>query len=644
MPFKVLAPHPGARAVVAVVLLVIGLTAVGAAAADAPTFESAAYLKDLKHRMAACLSCHGEHGEGGKSGDTFVPRLAGQSTDYLLKQLRDFQKGKRHNDVMQRMVKNLPTPFLREMARYFSIQNAPYPPAGERLGGRTLDARQAQRARIIVTRGKPDSDLPACASCHGAGLAGTGQDHGLMAPALAGQYADYLAAQLQAWRSGSRTNDPVGVMAGVASRLTQKDVAALTGFLAGREPGTVKRAAVSYDEFQGRGPESGDKPDAEQQARIRRGEYLAKAGDCEACHTAEGGPPFAGGLPLETPHGVIYTPNITPDKATGIGNWSDEDFYKAVHDGIAPGHRYLYPAFPFPSFTRVSKADVLAIKAYLFSLKPVHRPRRENHMDWPYSIRAGLFAWRQLFFDAQTFKPRPDKSAIWNRGAYLVEGLGHCEACHTPRNALGAKKSSESFSGSLIHDWFAPNISGASYGIGRWSVNDLVQFLGTGEVPGKTVALGPMKEVIHDSLQHLSDADLKAMAVYLKSTAPRTPAESEKGKRTSPAQTVVWSAGQPIYQKQCASCHKADGRGEPPDFPPLHGNPVVSASNPTDVIRMILLGGFKVATKRTPRPHSMPPFAHRLSDKEIAEVASYIRSQWGGQYDKVDPARVERLR
>ena len=273
---------------------------------------------------------------------------------------------------------------------------------------------------------------------------------------------------------------------------------------------------------------------------VRRGEYLARLGDCVACHTAPGGKPYAGGLMINTPFGGIASPNITPDEATGIGGWTDEQFYRAMHEGRGVRGGYLYPAFPFTSFTKVSREDVLAIKAYLFSLEPVTAQRQPNTLQFPFNIRQSLLGWRELFFRPGTFKPDPARTTEVNRGAYLVEGLGHCGECHTPRNVLGATERNQALSGAIVDGWLAPNItSDMRQGIGGWSDTELAAFLKTGVAPAKGVVFGPMKDVVHDSLQYASDDDIRAIIAYLRTTAaqeqPAAPAaELEQGARRRP--------------------------------------------------------------------------------------------------------------
>ncbi len=377
---------------------------------------------------------------------------------------------------------------------------------------------------------------------------------------------------------------------------------------------------------------------ADDQDLVKKGEYLVTAGDCVACHTEPGGQKFAGNYVLPTPVGGIPTPNLTPDKETGIGNWSDEQFYKAFHDGIGDHGEYLYPAFPFPWFTKVTKDDAKAIKAYLFSLKPVHNPRKPLQVGFPFDIRTGLLAWRTLFFKEGTFQPNPKASDQVNRGAYLVEGLGHCGACHNRQKFTGASFWSGTLEGGEISGWYAPDItSDGRDGVGRWKDDDIVKFLKTGERPNaKTVALGPMHEVIYDSTSHMSDADLHAIAAYLKSTKPvQAISNSESSKGTKEAR-VDGSA----YLSHCASCHQQNGEGVKGAIPGLAGNGAVTAKGPENVIRVVL-GGLEATNGLSP----MPAYGARMSDQEIADAVNYVRSSWGNHAPAdTGPGEVAALR
>lgn len=375
-------------------------------------------------------------------------------------------------------------------------------------------------------------------------------------------------------------------------------------------------------------------------SEVEQGRYLATAGDCAACHTAPDGAPFAGGLQIETPFGVIYSPNITPDRDTGIGAWTEDQFYRAMHEGIAADGERLYPAFPYPYYTKVTREDVDAIYAYLRTLEPVRNQRKENELTWPLNYRVVMRGWNELFFEPGEFRPEPSKSAAWNRGAYLVEGLGHCGACHTPWNLLGAAQTDDRLHGGNIQEWFAPSLSGdLRRGLGAWSEAEIVTYLKTGR-NARTVAYGPMAEVIEDSTAKLTDDDLEAIATYLKDAPP---AEAPKAAGEAPERQVM-SAGEAIYVDQCAACHHLAGEGVPGIFPALKGGAVTQSADPTTVIRLILQGGRAATTDARPTPFSMPPFGWKLSDAEVAAVATYVRHAWGNAAPAVSAGDVGRLR
>ncbi len=384
-------------------------------------------------------------------------------------------------------------------------------------------------------------------------------------------------------------------------------------------------------------------PDAQQ---IAHGKYLIHAGDCVACHTRRGGQPFAGGRPIPTPFGTIYSPNITPDNKTGIGRWSADDFYRALHEGKGHDGSFLYPVFPYPSYTKVTRADVNAMYAYLRSLKPVVNKRPPNKMRFPFNHRTLLIGWRSLFFDVGTYQPDPSRSKQWNRGAYLVEGLGHCSACHSSHNMLGATERGRRFSGEMIpgQGWYAPDLTSAQEtGLGSWSVGEIVDLLKTGK-SAHGATFGPMAEVVFNSLQYLRDSDLKAMAVYLKTLPQRSGQEQESSGMTEEEQEALFKQGSTLYANNCAQCHGDDGQGRGGVYPPLAGNAAVTTPVPANPVRMVAQGGFETPTAANPRPYSMPPFADRLSDKQIAAVVTFLRGSWGNNGNAVSPSEVGRYR
>lgn len=378
---------------------------------------------------------------------------------------------------------------------------------------------------------------------------------------------------------------------------------------------------------------------------ILRGEYLARAGDCIACHTETNGPRFAGGRAMATPFGNLYVPNITPDDETGIGRWNAEEFYRMMHTGISRDGTMLYPAMPYASYTKVTREDSDAIFAYLMSVPPVARTNRPHELRFPFNKRELLVGWRALYFREGEFKPDPAQSPQWNRGAYLVEGLGHCAMCHTAVNALGGSSESKAFEGGMIpnQNWYAPSLtSNREAGLGNWEIKDIVDLLQAG-VSHRGTVYGPMAEVVFNSLQYLSNEDVEAMAVYLKSLPQRdaTPPPDSQARLVDPG---VMELGRKVYVAQCAMCHGDEGKGHPPAYPPLAGNQSITTSSPVNPIRMVLNGGYPPGTARNPRPHGMPPFSHILDDASAAAVVTYIRVAWDNRGTPVSQEQVNALR
>jgi mono/diheme cytochrome c family protein len=375
-------------------------------------------------------------------------------------------------------------------------------------------------------------------------------------------------------------------------------------------------------------------------ANIARGAYLARAGDCVACHTARGGAAYAGGRVIDTPFGRLVGPNLTPDAATGIGAWTADDFWNALHNGIGRDGRLLYPAFPYTHYTKVTRDDADALFAWLRSLAPVRQPNRAHALRFPYDSQLALAGWRLLYFRPGVHADDKAKPLAWNRGAYLVEGLGHCSACHSPRNALGG--SGGGLSGGMIpvSGWYAPSLtSSLEAGLGEWELPHIVQLLRTGASPQGAV-FGPMAEVVGQSLQHLTAPDVRAMAVYLKSL----PATAQPPAPAAPPSEAVMKLGGQLYDNHCADCHGADGRGSAPAYPPLAGNRALTMEEPVNAIRIVLNGGFPPATAGNPRPYGMPPYSPVLSDAEVAAVVSYVRASWGNAAPAVMPAQVNKYR
>lgn len=383
----------------------------------------------------------------------------------------------------------------------------------------------------------------------------------------------------------------------------------------------------------------------EQQQKL--GAYLTRAGNCMGCHTAQNGKPFAGGRRLPTSFGSFVTPNITPDKKTGIGNWSEEDFWQALHYGKSPDGRLYYPAFPYTEYTQVTRQDASAIFAYLQSLPAVSQINPSHNIYFPYNFRPLLYIWRAFYFDEGVYSPDQSNSEEWNRGAYLVKGLGHCNACHTNRNFLGGSQNDQLVGGQIMGmNWYAPSLtSRLEAGSGNWTIEEIVELLSTG-ISNRATASGPMATIIRQSLQYLSTQDLRAMAVYLKSIA-------ENNVNDTP--DTVFSVmsgkirkhlvhGKQIYEQHCQECHGASGEGAPGIYPPLAGNRSVVMASPLNTIRIVLDGGYPATTAGNPRPYGMPPFQQILRDKEIALVVSYIRNSWGNTSSLVSSIDVEQSR
>jgi mono/diheme cytochrome c family protein len=378
---------------------------------------------------------------------------------------------------------------------------------------------------------------------------------------------------------------------------------------------------------------------------INRGEYLARAGDCVACHTAPNGRQFAGDRPMPTPFGSLFVPNITPDEETGIGQWTSDDFFRMMRTGVSRDGTLLYPAMPFASYTKVTRADSDAIYAYLMSVPPVKQSNRPHELRFPFNNRDLLLGWRTLYFTEGEYISDPKQSSQWNRGAYLVQGLGHCAMCHTAINALGGSSESKAFEGGMIpnQNWYAPSLtSNRDAGLGNWEIKDIADLLQVGASHRGTV-YGPMAEVVYNSLQYLSDEDVEAMAVYLKAL-PQRDSESPPTSQARLVNPAVMELGRKVYAKQCAVCHGDEGKGQAPAYPPLAGNQSITMSSPVNSIRMVLNGGYAPGTRKNPRPHGMPPFSHILDDDEVSAVVTYIRVAWDNSGAPLTPAQANELR
>lgn len=386
-------------------------------------------------------------------------------------------------------------------------------------------------------------------------------------------------------------------------------------------------------------------------ALIAKGEYLARVGDCVACHTVPRGAAFAGGYKMATPLGDIYATNITPDPETGIGTYSLEDFDRAMRKGIAKDGHMLYPAMPYPSYAKISPEDMKALYAFFMSLTPVRQENKPSEIPFPLNIRWPLKLWNLVFSADEIYQPQADKSAEWNRGAYLVQGLGHCGSCHTERGLLFQEKALDEseakfLAGGLLDNWYASSLRGEpNTGLGRWSEDDVIEFLKTGHNQHAT-AFGTMIEVINNSSQFFTPEDLKSVAVYLKSLPAAQKEEPVYAYDPSTAENLRngTDAGAALYVAQCIHCHAADGRGHRPWLPPLAGNPAVMERDPSSLINITINGSQKIVIDGMPDAYRMPQYRVLLTDDEIAEVLSFIRKSWGNKAGPVTAAQVRKLR
>lgn len=379
-----------------------------------------------------------------------------------------------------------------------------------------------------------------------------------------------------------------------------------------------------------------------QAQQIERGAYLAQVGNCKGCHTPRGANDYIGGVAIETPFGAVMSSNLTPDELTGIGRWGNADFWRALHNGRSRDGRLLYPAFPYEHFTRMTRQDSDALWAYFKSLPAKSEPKAEHALRFPYNTQAALAVWRALYFrPASPWQNQPGKDAVWNRGAYLVEGLGHCAACHSERDGLGGLRADTYLAGGWMNPqgWWAPPL--------RWGhaadastpaevFGERVRLLQTGVTEHKAL-MGPMAEVVASSTQYIQEADLQAMVRYLQNEASQDLARPAFIK----ADSSVLNQGSALYKVQCASCHGDQGQGQTGAYPALAGNWGVNQPNAANVLKAIQNGGYAPSTQRNPRPYGMPPFRHTLSEEEIAAVATYIRQSWGNQASAVKGLGLE---
>jgi mono/diheme cytochrome c family protein len=372
---------------------------------------------------------------------------------------------------------------------------------------------------------------------------------------------------------------------------------------------------------------------------IAHGKAMVEASDCASCHTADPAKPFAGGKRIDTPFGAIYAPNLTPDRETGIGAWTEADFIRALRYGIAPDGSRYYPAFPYPNFTKFTREDILSIRAYLATLTPFSNKAPPPELRFPLNFRVVMRVWNYFFLKPGILEPDQQKGTDWNRGRYLVEGAGHCGACHTPKNIFGADKRGRAFAGGKVAGWFAPRLDGAARsGLKSWSADDIVEYLQSGR-NARSNADGLMAEVVVNSTSKMSDGDVRAIAVYLKSLPPGPPEP-----QVTPPPEAVMVSGKALYNHACVACHEFDGSSAPRIYPPLPGNALLQSDDPSSTLRIMLDGAHTVTTPRAPNPGEMPGYAKQWSDQQIADVTNYIRNSWGNAASLVTAEQVAKAR
>ena len=622
-------------------LITAALICLGQLACAAPVFEDT-----MAQRTKACTSCHGDQGRAGPDG--YYPRLAGKPAGYLYNQLLNIRDGRRHYQPMAGLLEPLSDAYMLDMAQYFAGRGVPYPkPAPSNAAKDVLE-----RGRTLATKGDASREIPPCQQCHGDALTGA-EPH---VPGLLGLPRDYLNAQLGGWRTGQRRAQSPDCMGHIAGRLSNDDVTAVTHWLAAQplpvntrpQPHMTPWPAGVKEMLCGSAAAALPAPSAAAPRTLTplaaQGAYLARVGNCQTCHTAPGGAPYTGGRPIDTPFGTAFSGNLTADKVTGLGNWSVDDFWQALHHGKSRDGRLLNPAFPYTEYSRVTRADADAMFAYFQTLAPVNAPNRPHDMRWPFGTQAALTAWRTLYFSPQVFTIEADESAEWNRGAYLVNGLGHCGTCHTPRNFMGASQSAEALSGGLIpvQNWYAPSLRlPAAAGIDGQNQAETLKLLKTG-VAKHGSANGPMALVVQGSTQHMTDADLQAMAVYLQSMAIARP--SQPLASTAVSLPASLKTGSILYDRHCADCHGTSGQGVSSAYPALAGNRAVLLADNSNLIQNVLHGGFAPVTAANPQPFGMPPFVLKLGDQDIAQVLTFVRNAWGNKAKAVTEQEVNRLR
>jgi cytochrome c553 len=598
--------------------------------------------------VKACTLCHGPQGRSTPYG--YFPRLAGKPETYLFNQLLNFQQGKRHYAQMSYLLENVNPEYLHKLAHFFATQTIAYPPPAKFSDSKI----QVELGRQLVFEGDLERKIPACSQCHGEGLTG-GISESI--PGLLGLPRDYLIAQLGAWRSNQRHAQEPDCMASIAKKLSINDVSAVTAWLSsqpwpkGEHLNSSKTSLKSKSLPERCGSVLANYIDANDQRDQNtlsltplqsKGQYLARIGNCFACHSTQGGIPMSGGKAIETPFGVVYSSNITPDDETGIGTWTSNDFWNAIHEGRSKDGRLLSPAFPYTELTQITRADSDAIFAYINTLPAISMNIPLSTITWPFNTQTGLRVWQKLYFKSGEYQENSKQSKSWNRGAYLVNGLLHCGSCHTPRNKLGASQLESRFAGAYLKTntrWFAPSLlSDSQAGLQNWSTQQISNLLHSG-ITQKGYVSGPIAEVVYKGTQYLTLDDAESIATYLQSLKGdevvnlATINASEIASRTQ-------RRGKAIYDKYCETCHGAKGQGAPNSSPSLVGNRNVVSSYINNLVQSVLLGGIPPTTAANPSPQGMPPFRAVLSDRDVADVLTYIRGEWGNQASVISPLDI----
>ena len=595
----------------------------------APAFEDG-----MAQRAKACTACHGDQGKAGPDG--YYPRLAGKPASYLYNQLLNFRDDRRHYALMQGLLAPLNEPYLWELAQYFSALDLPYPPPAAQATDKVL----LERGKALAQNGDAKRGLPACTQCHGTLLTGMLPQ----TPGLLGLPRDYLNAQLGGWQTGQRQAHGPDCMGQIARKLQGQDISALALWLSSQPPPAVyKPASATTPKIAAAGFQCGkEQRPATVEASAQPGAYLARIGNCALCHTAQGGASYAGGKPIDTPFGTVFSSNITPDRATGIGNWTADDFWQALHHGKSRDGRLLYPAFPYTSYTHITREDSDALWTYLQSVPAAPRANTPHALQFPYNTQWALWVWRTAFFEPAKPAAAATADPQIQRGAYLVQGLGHCAECHGKRNVLGAVGTSQWMPGTTlsVQGWYAPALDDtAEGGAGAWSTTEMRDFLQKGS-NARANASGPMAEVVAHSTQFLSDADANAIARYLQANMRPTPSPTVPAAPTA----GLTQQGSALYERHCAECHGKNGEGRAGAYPALAGNRAVTMARTDNLVQTVLQGGFAPATAGNPRPFGMPPFQLQLNDAQTAAVLTFIRNAWGNRAAPVSEFDINRQR